>query len=302
MTKQDCSHISNKRKMLGMMSLPVTLREQGMPGMLSMPGSISAPGTWSPALDRLRSALQSFADALWAPLREECLTCRGQIKGIANPLGICPACFEAIPWIARVECPVCGRAVDCPDCRRGYARDFVLSRSAVRYDPLMKEWLARFKYRGDERFARLLGTMLHQAYALLGDSLPPGPNGRFDCITFVPVSRERLLERGFNQAERMAAELARHVRLPVYPLLLRTHSTAKQSMKSRNARFFDMRHVFAPDEDGFARLEGAIASSQAAPRILLVDDVYTTGSTMQECSVVLRQRLDAEVYGLTWAR
>jgi len=255
---------------------------------------------------RLRSALQRFIDGLWAPPREECLTCQGPLKGPRNPLGICDSCFATIPWITHARCPVCGRPEDCPDCRRGYPRNFLLSRSAVRYDPLMKEWLARFKYRGDERYARLLGTMLHQAYALLGDSLPPEAQ-RFDCLTFVPVSRERLYERGFNQAERTADELARHLGLPVYSLLLRTHSTVKQSMKTRTERFLDLRHAFAPDEEGISRLETAKAAAglPAAPaplRILLVDDVYTTGSTMQECSAVLRRRLGADICGLTWAR
>ncbi|WP_058300357.1 ComF family protein [Gorillibacterium timonense] len=269
----------------------------------------SAISGWKAAVLQLRSAIHRFAQEIWAPPREECLTCKGPTKGNGNPLGICSTCFQAIPWITRIECPVCGRPNDCPDCRRGYARNFLLSRSAVRYDPLMKEWLAAFKYRGDERYARLLGTMLHQAYALLRSSLPQ-ENLRFDCITFVPVSRERLLERGFNQAEQAALQLARHLRLPVLPLLLRTHSTVKQSMKSRNARFFDLRDAFAPHEEGMAHLmqktevraAGDPSTMRSPLRILLVDDVYTTGSTMQECSTVLHKRLGAEVYGLTWAR
>ncbi|MEO3947265.1 ComF family protein [Gorillibacterium sp. CAU 1737] len=280
-----------------------------------------ARGPEGSLLGSLRTALRRMREGLWAPSAAECLTCKGQIKGTSfrlgeasdNPLGLCPACFASIPWITRVVCPTCGRAEDCPDCRRGYPRDFVINRSAVRYDPLMKEWLAAFKYRGDERYARVIGTMLHQAYELMKEALPD-PEIRFDAVTFVPVSEERLLERGFNQAELASAELARCLRLPARSLLLRTHATAKQSQKTRNARFFDLRKAFALDEAEAQRLlEERHSPSKKTRnndnrdtceplRLLLIDDVYTTGSTMQECSSVLYERLGAEVYGLTWAR
>ncbi|WP_438435063.1 ComF family protein [Gorillibacterium sp. sgz500922] len=271
------------------------------------PSPSPSPRRAQSGLDRLRSLLVRWKEDQRGSAGESCLTCQGTLKGAGNPLGLCAACFQAIPWITEIRCPVCGRPEDCPDCLRGHRRDYQLSRSAVRYNPLMKEWLARYKYRGDERFARLLGTMLHHAYALIAEGSAARKDRPFDGVTFVPVSRERLLERGFNQAERMAHELARLTGLSVYPLLLRTHSTVKQSLKSRSQRFLDLRDAFAPNEAEIVRLEAAFALtssafSPAGPRLLLVDDVYTTGSTMQQCSSVLRTRLGAEVCGLTWAR
>ena len=81
----------------------------------------------------------------------------------------------------------------------------------------MKELLARYKYRGDERLKTVLGHMLVHSYHLLQmdkDTLNVRSDSVQELITFVPVSERRMLERGFNQAEQMAVELGRRVRLP----------------------------------------------------------------------------------------
>ena len=256
-----------------------------------------------------------------------CPYCSQPVKSLSNPLDLCDACFANIPWITDVHCKVCGRAEDCPDCRREFKRYFRMSRSAVRYDPKMKEMLALYKYRGDERLAELMGKMLVHSYhklllactekgtpdAIMSSIISRKRTGKgkgapfFDCITYVPVSEERLLDRGFNQAEQMALELAKWVNLPVIPLLCRIRSSQKQSFKTREERLKDMKGIFAPDEPGFTRLSGLThlqnpVSQPRSLRILLIDDVYTTGSTLNQCSSILSANGDIEVYGLTWAR
>jgi predicted amidophosphoribosyltransferase len=281
-----------------------------------------------------------LSGVLFSPPTEPCAYCGQPIRGKSNPLGLCPGCFAAIPWIAEIRCPICGRHEDCPDCKREYKRHFQISRSAVHYDDRMKEWLARYKYRGDERLAKLLGGMLFHGYAKLQEAVlfhsntkppeagtplsepshpskkrtPAGPASRpFDLITYVPVSAERFFERGFNQAEQLARELSGAVGLPVVSLLTRTRSTAKQSFKTRGERLKDMGGAFAPNEGGIVELAKTVVHWEGEPchfpkesivplRILLIDDVYTTGSTLNHCAAVLTSRLPAEVYGLTWAR
>jgi competence protein ComFC len=108
-------------------------------------------------------------------------------------------------------------------------------------------------------------------------------------------------ERGFNQAEQMAREVGRNVNLPVVPLLQRMRHTDKQSFKSRNQRIDDLEHVFQPDEAGFQQIMDLQKRSNDL-YIYLVDDVYTTGSTMNQCARVLKKRVGATVLGLTWAR
>ncbi|NRF93645.1 ComF family protein [Paenibacillus frigoriresistens] len=167
----------------------------------------------------------------------------------------------------------------------------------------MKELLARYKYRGDERLKTVLGQMLLHSYHLLHKVRDTFPSSESDSvkelITFVPVSERRMLERGFNQAEQMAIELGQRIGIPVVPLLKRFKHTDKQSFKKRSERLDDLEHVFEVNDSIHAYLGKSLNASYV---IYIVDDVYTTGSTMNQCAKVLRGYISAEVFGLTWAR
>lgn len=215
---------------------------------------------------------------------------------------LCEPCLARIPWIVRIACPICGRPSPCGDCLRREDRQFERCRGAVRYDETMKEWLAMYKYRGLEKLGPIMAAMLAGAVERL---CPEGerPNRYFHAITFVPLASERLADRGFNQAERMARAVAGWYGLPCVDALRRLRHTEKQSLKSRRGRMEDMKGNFAaasPKADGAALLPGDKL------RLLVVDDVYTTGSTMNECARVMRQAgmggTDTRVYGALWAR
>lgn len=159
----------------------------------------------------------------------------------------------------------------------------------------MKAWLARYKYRGDERLSGLMADILLHAYRLHR----PQPADQPALLTYVPLSEARRGDRGFNQAEQMARELGKRLKLSVVPLLQRNRHTEKQSLKKRMDRLRDMQDLFSLHEEGLIVLRRL---PQPAPRIYVVDDVYTTGSTLNECAKAIRQGLDARVYGLTFAR
>ncbi|MEC0143021.1 ComF family protein [Paenibacillus alginolyticus] len=165
----------------------------------------------------------------------------------------------------------------------------------------MKELLARYKYRGDERLKTVLGQMLVHSYHLLHKDrdTPAETDSMKEFITFVPVSERRMLERGFNQAEQMAVELGQRIGVPVIPLLKRSKHTDKQSFKKRSERLDDLEHVFEVNDSIHNNLGESLATSFV---IYIVDDVYTTGSTMNQCAKVLGEYISAEVFGLTWAR
>lgn len=224
---------------------------------------------------------------------------------------LCPACASSIPWIRKPACRVCGRPIACPDCPRRTDRRLTFSRAAVRYDPRMKELLALYKYRGSERLEEVMAAMLSFGYERILPELglAPGASSAFQAVTAVPLADERLEERGFNQAERIAAMLAGWYGLSYRPLLRRNRHTEKQSLKTRRSRMRDMRGNFSPTLE-LDELKRRIAPDQPV-RILLVDDVYTTGSTLEECARVLRTMAGGvpdsrdsrvEVYGLVWAR
>ncbi|WNR44687.1 ComF family protein [Paenibacillus roseipurpureus] len=239
--------------------------------------------------------------SLLGPKREVCLLCKQMSSLELGELGLCHSCYTSIPWIRKVICPTCGRSEFCPDCRRMPHTHFARNRSAVRYDETMKELLARYKYRGDERLKAVLGHMLVHAFQLLqGERKVVGAEQVREFITYVPVSERRMQERGFNQAEQMAVELGRRVGVPVVSLLRRAKHTDKQSFKKRNERIDDLAHVFEVNAAGQLEL-----SSQGATILLyIVDDVYTTGSTMNQCALTIKDILsvNVEIVGLTWAR
>lgn len=241
-----------------------------------------------------------------------CAICRKPYRGAQNALGLCLECYSSIPWITRVICPVCGRGEECPDCKRERQHYFRMNRSAVRYDNKMKDLLALYKYRGDERLAFVLGGMLLHPYSLLLEELrlasdserPRKQEPIFDFITFVPVSEERFSGRGFNQAEQLARVLGEKTGIPVEPFLYRVRATTKQSFKTRGERIKDMKGAFGISEEGMrtiCKTEGK-PSLKNTRRLVLIDDVYTTGSTMNECAFVLTDQAGVEVFGLTWAR
>ncbi len=251
------------------------------------------------AITRRLRKWMNWANGLLAPVPDKCLCCGKSARRGANPLSLCAACYDGIPWIRSVRCATCGRSEDCGDCTRRRGTHFVCSRSAVKYDASMKAWLARYKYRGDERLAGLFVEMLSFAYDRLARELS-ADNRTVHYITYAPLSEERLRERGFNQAEQMAQGVGRKYKVPVVPLLVRTRHTDKQSYKTRAERLGDLQNAFALDRSGLGQIKRPDGSPKLT--IVIVDDVYTTGSTLNECAKTLISGLDAAVYGLTWAR
>ncbi|MDF9840131.1 MULTISPECIES: ComF family protein [unclassified Paenibacillus] len=276
--------------------------------------------------------------SLLAPAIIRCLICSSNGRPSAGLPGICTGCEAGIPWIRQPRCQTCGRHTGCPDCSRsGQSAPILYNRSAVAYTQVMRELLGRYKYRGHERLAPLLGLMLDRAYIQLkvyidhrqnltlvqSQRLPvhsilrkkkvnPANLWHADLLVPVPVSDSRLMERGFNQAERLADVLSGLKGIPQLPLLVRTHHTGKQSFKSRAERIADMKHAFAANSDNSVRAQISSWLSQVQDpgrplQILIIDDIYTTGSTIRACAEAVQlicasHRRDAEIYSLTWAR
>lgn len=247
---------------------------------------------------------------MWGKIKEflfpnsgVCAYCRGNLRnaiGANQPLGLCAACYQNIPWIKDILCPTCGRYETCHDCRRRVDPAFVRNRSAVRYDATMKEWLSRWKYRGDERLLQLFAGMLVHAYHKQLEVL--GESDGFDFVVYVPLSHERLQERGFNQAEQLALRLSQQIGVPVIELLTRVRHTNKQSFKGRKERLHDLSGAFAIEIKTLQAMLTRQKQVNRSLRLLLIDDVYTTGSTLQQCAMIIRGNVQAQVYGLTWAR
>ncbi|WP_274362501.1 ComF family protein [Paenibacillus thermotolerans] len=179
-----------------------------------------------------------------------------------------------------------------------------MNRSAVRYDPLMKDWLALYKYRGAEKLEPLFAAMGSYAYRQLREELALDSSSAQTVISYIPLSERRLGERGFNQAERTAAAISAEHGLPLLSLLVRTRHTEKQSYKTRRERLESLEGAFAVAPEGLMRLKDYLV--QGPVNIILADDVYTTGSTLHRCAAELLSSYGAgqrvKVYGITWFR
>ena len=148
--------------------------------------------------------------------------------------------------------------------------------SLFQYNDFLKEVIARYKFRGDYMIAKVFAEQMKSELAQL----------EYDLLVPIPLSEERQYERGFNQAEALLAESG----FPSTLLLTRIHSE-KQSKKSRNERIH-VPQVFQVSED--PELTGKT--------IVLVDDIYTTGSTLRHAAKLLRGAGADRIQSLTLAR
>jgi ComF family protein len=194
----------------------------------------------------------------------------------------CPKCWSKLEAVPPPMCPQCGEpapAIEgrCGRCRRG-DHPFELARSAVLFNEPAREIIHELKYSGRVSLSRPLG-------ALLRSCLRAAPFQAKIAVP-VPLHRARARRRGFNQAELLARELGLDVDTR---LLRRRKDTPSQTGLSRSQRVFNLAGAF--------EVRGPVPES-----LLIVDDVYTTGSTMIEIARTLKRAKVSRVEVLTVAR
>ena len=170
--------------------------------------------------------------------------------------GVCEACERTLP---RTELPLRDGA--------GYGKCAV----PLKYEGKVREALLRFKFHGGRGAAAGFGRLLSQCVA---EEL----GGAFETVTYAPVSAERRAARGYDQAYLLARETARHWDAEPLTLLRKTRDNPPQSGLDADARRGNIAGVYEPCDR--ERIRGK--------RILLIDDILTTGSTLSECARVLR--------------
>ena len=190
----------------------------------------------------------------------------------------CRAPFvNAFPLDERGLCALC----------RGGLRGFDAAYSFGAYEGALREMLHLFKYGGVKTMAGPLGEFLVAA-------LPR--DERFDAVVPVPLHWLRRRRRGFNQSELLAREIGSHTNLPVWGALRRARRTSAQAGLSNTARRKNVGGAFLPASAKLLRLD------LRGKRILLVDDVLTTGSTAAACAAALKRAGAVRVSVLTVAR
>ena len=255
------------------------------------------------ACDGLNSpapAAGCFADRKNAEAADSAAT--AWMCSISTAMGshICRACLPGFLPVKHPICTQCGKALQdgsgddhlCGECIRE-ARPYRKARSLCVYDRTGLSLVHALKYRGKIQLAGFLGDLLYHAY------LQYWPEGDIDAVVPVPLHRKRFRQRGFNQAyllvcrwpDRFAASETGRAAIDRHSLV-RRQTGKSQTGLNRSERIANVRHAFS------------VADPEAVDgkRLLLIDDVYTTGATANACARILLKNGAASVDVLTLAR
>ncbi|HKJ64705.1 MAG TPA: ComF family protein [Desulfopila sp.] len=237
--------------------------------------------------DIARRWAQCAAEVVFPP---QCHCCRETGAGISG--GLCSVCFQKVPYIDGPLCSVCGRnfvssqptAHFCGKCLRRpppYSR----ASAITYYEEPVRTLLHRLKYRYD---TTTIGPLLK-----IARSFDISPFESCDIIVPVPLYRHRLQDRGMNQALVLARLLFADIHSRVLPgILVKKRQTPSQTACDAAGRRRNLRGAFAVCD----------SLSIRDKKICLVDDIYTTGTTVAECAQTMMQANAAEIVVLTFAR
>ncbi|HVZ19136.1 MAG TPA: ComF family protein [Terriglobales bacterium] len=243
--------------------------------------------------DAMRGALDSVVTLLFP---SDCRLC-GLPLASSSYLPVCPECLESIEPISGNRCLLCGERLFsgleqslCGECLTERP-PFVKAAAYGSYEAGLRELIHLLKYEGVKPAAEVLGRMLGEAVT----DLVPDFSDTAPVVIPVPLHTTKLRQRGFNQSELIARAMIKQrplgLQLQLAPeLLIRKRETQSQVGYTRQQRL--------------ANLHGAFAANDAVAErdILLVDDVFTTGTTVSECARVLRRAGARKVWVATVAR
>jgi len=209
-----------------------------------------------------------------------CVSCK--IEGVY----LCKNCAEDILEVKSQTCPKCGRLSDsgryCLKCRKGKFLKGIICATYFEEGPI-KEIIHNFKYNSLQEFSKILGLKMADS----GIEFTC-----FDYITFVPLHRKRLAQRGYNQAQLLSEEIAKIKHIKCENLLIKVKHTKRQVGLIGSKRRRNLESAFRINKE--IEIENK--------KIIIVDDISTTGTTLNECARVLREAGAKEIWGLVVAR
>lgn len=211
---------------------------------------------------------------------------------------LCEPCDADLPRLAAPFCSRCGEHFEgridddftCPNCSN-LSFGFEFARPAMMLDDRTRNMIHRLKYGRAIYLAKELGRLAHGAFE--DERLAVAVEGRWPLVP-VPLHRSRQAWRHFNQAREIARSVGKLAGLPVVDALTRVRKTETQTHLTRNQRLENLRGVFAASRKGerWPQKEGAV----------LIDDVLTTGSTVDACAKALRKAGFKRVFVVTVMR
>lgn len=215
---------------------------------------------------------------------------------IVMPKGnkICAGCKEHLIYIKEPRCKKCSKPIMneeqeyCFDCS-GKNFSYICGRALFEYNKEMKQSISEFKFHAKKEYVDFYVEEMLQHYKTWISDIEP------DVILPVPLHKSKRRQRGFNQAELLAKGLGKVLKIPVITdFLIREKNTVPQKLLDNKERAKNLKHAFKVS-DKYSKGNQMLYASKA----LLVDDIYTTGTTIDLCSKVLKENGISQVYFMT---
>lgn len=238
--------------------------------------------------EKLKSLLWKIKNGLKEALYPRSLTCDvcGEELTVKSRYCLCGECLDKLPKTGEHICLICGVTITdesdyCIRCQN-QKYEFTRNRSPLIYDGIGKELIHNLKFGGKKYLAETLGALMSDEYLARG----------FDCdiAVFAPMTQAEEKRRGFNQSELLAMDVGERLNLPVLPALIKVKDTVAQKELKGKER--------AENLDGAFK---CVFDEVKGRKLLLIDDVFTTGATANACAAALIKGGAREVSVLTAA-
>lgn len=205
-----------------------------------------------------------------------------------NDEGICKDCGEGLEYVSEPYCMKCGKPVDvdeefCVDCVNKRT-SFEYGRAVFVYNKYMQKSMAGFKYCKRAEYGKFYASQIAKMYGKWIERISP------DALIPVPVHEDRRMKRGYNQSEIIAEILGNKMGIKVISdLIFRTKNTLPQKELSDRERKSNLYNAFVVSE-------ASRELYQNVKCVIIIDDIYTTGSTIEECSYILKSADIDKIY------
>lgn len=224
------------------------------------------------------------------PKNISCILCNKPIKKI-NTYSLCKDCFKELNFI-QDGCIKCGKPIiyhsleklDLCGCSYCFNKSFYFDKaiSCIEYSDISKSMILGFKYKNKTYMAKYISNIMKEKLDL--------ENIKFDYITFVPLHKKRMRKRGFNQSEKIAKELGKMIDIPILDCIYRKSNTNRLYNLNRKERKIELKNAFLVKEN---------INYANGKNILLIDDIFTTGSTVNEISKLLKLNNVNKIFVMT---
>ncbi len=207
---------------------------------------------------------------------------------LADNDGLCKRCRDSLPFLTPPFCRDCGGEnygilEICPECVARGPSPWACALSIMKMENLGRELVHKLKYAGETSVAKVFGHLCADKWKREGMHV--------DGVVAMPAHPVRSLARGFNQVDLITAVFAKETHLPVIRPIRRVRATPRQARLNREARLRNLKNAFAPKR-----------RAPASGRILLIDDVMTTGATMMAASQAILDAGAREVVAMSILR